>query len=347
MRAALRDGPKKVNCINMDKPKPLSNEVLVAVRSCGICGSDIVRIQEDNPKWDQIVLGHEFSGEIVELGEDVTGWQVGDRVSAAPLMPDMHSKESLKGDYALDKNYSFIGSRVQGAFGEFLRVPAINLVPIGELSFDQAAFIEPITVCLHPILRLDNLLGKDVVVTGAGTIGLLAIQIFKSMGCREIIASDISDGKLELAKQMGATYVCNPIHEPLEAVCDRELENGAHVVFESSGAGPAKISALQVARGRGTVLLVGTAHTSLTFTGPQFEAITRKELNVVGSWMSYSAPFPGEEWSTAVWMMKEGLIDVTALQTHTFPIEQIQSAYDVIYKNDELWAKVMINFQGE
>ena len=101
------------------------------------------------------------------------------------------------------------------------------MVPIGELSFDQAAFIEPITVCLHPILRLDNLLGKDVVVTGAGTIGLLAIQIFKSMGCREIIASDISDGKLELAKQMGATHVCNPIREPLEAVCERELENGA------------------------------------------------------------------------------------------------------------------------
>ena len=88
----------------------------MAVRSCGICGSDIVRIQEDNPKWDQIVLGHEFSGEIVELGEDVTGWQVGDRVSAGPLMPDMHSKESLKGDYALDKNYSFIGSRRSRGF---------------------------------------------------------------------------------------------------------------------------------------------------------------------------------------------------------------------------------------
>ena len=141
-------------------------------------------------------------------------------------MPDMHSKESLKGDYALDKNYSFIGSRVQGAFGEFLRVPAINLVPIGELSFDQAAFIEPITVCLHPILRLDNLLGKDVVVTGAGTIGLLAIQIFKSMGCREIIASDISDGKLELAKQMGATHVCNPIRNPSKRFANVSLKTG-------------------------------------------------------------------------------------------------------------------------
>ncbi len=347
MRAALRNGPKKVDCIEMDKPKPLSNEVLVAVRSCGICGSDIVRIQEDNPKWDEIVLGHEFSGEIVELGEEVKEWQIGDRVSAAPLIPDMNSTESLKGDYALDKNYSFIGSRVQGAFGEYLRVPAMNLVPIGDLSFNQAAFIEPITVCLHPILRLENLLGKDVVVTGAGTIGLLAIQIFKSMGCREIIASDISDGKLDLAQQMGATKICNPVKESLEQLCKRELENGAHVVFESSGAGAAKISALQIARGRGTVMLVGTAHSALTFTGPQFESITRKELNVVGSWMSYSAPFPGEEWSTAVWMMKEGLINVNKLQTHTFPIEEIQLAYDIIYKNEELWAKVMINFGGK
>ena len=81
---------------------------------------------------------------------------------------------------------------------------------------------------------------------------------------------------------------------------------------------------MQVARGRGTVLLVGTAHAPLTFTGPQFEAISRKELNVVGSWMNYSAPFPGAEWKTAAWMMEAGLIKVDALQTHTFPIEQIQ-----------------------
>lgn len=344
MRAALRNGIKKVDVIEMEKPSPAAGEVLVAVKSSGICGSDIVRVQEDNPKWDSIVLGHEFAGQIVEVGEGVEGWSAGDRVSAAPLMPCMKCDKCAQGNYSLCKGYSFIGSRVQGSFGEFLRVPASNLVAIGNLSYDQAAFIEPITVCLHPILRLDNLLGKDVVVTGAGTIGLLAIQIFKAMGCREIVASDISAGKLEMARAMGATLVCNPMEEPLEDVCGRELQDGAHVVFESSGAGPAKISAMQVARGRGSVLLVGTSHAPLTFTGPQFEAITRKELNVVGSWMNYSAPFPGPEWTTAAWMMEAGLINVDGLQTHTFPIEQIQDAYDVIYNNDELWAKVMINF---
>jgi L-iditol 2-dehydrogenase len=344
MRAALRHGIKKVEVIEMEKPSPASDEVLIAVKSCGICGSDIVRVQEENPKWDTVVLGHEFAGEIVAVGEHVTGWKVGDRASAAPLMPCMNCAACAQGNYSLCKGYSFIGSRVQGAFGEFLRVPARNLVPIGTLTYDQAAFIEPITVCLHPILRLENLLGKDVVVTGAGTIGLLAIQIFKAMGCRQILVSDISAGKLEMAMRLGATCACNPLNESLEAVCERELEDGAHVVFESSGAGPAKISAMQVARGRGSVLLVGTSHAPLTFTGPQFEAITRKELNVVGSWMNYSAPFPGPEWTTAAWMMEAGLIHVDALQTHTFPVEKIQDAYDLIYENSELWAKVMIHF---
>ncbi len=344
MRAALRKGLKKVEVIEMAKPSPAADEVLIAVKSCGICGSDIVRIQEDNPKWDTIVLGHEFAGQIVAVGENVEGWKAGDRASAAPLMPCMKCDKCAQGNYSLCKAYSFIGSRVQGAFGEFLRVPARNLVAIGSLSFDQAAFIEPITVCLHPILRLDNLLGKDVVVTGAGTIGLLAIQIFKAMGCRNIVASDVADGKLEMARSMGANILCNPMKESLEDVCARELKDGAHVVFESSGAGPAKISAMAVARGRGTVLLVGTSHAPITFTGPQFEQITRKELNVVGSWMNYSAPFPGPEWTVAAWMMEAGLIKVDGLQTHTFPIEKIQEAYDVIYGNKELWAKVMINF---
>jgi len=343
MKVALRNGIKKVEVIEMEKPSPAAGEVLVAVKSCGICGSDIVRIQEDNPKWDQVVLGHEFAGQIVEVGEGVEGWKVGDRVSAAPLMPCMKCDKCAQGNYSLCKGYSFIGSRVQGAFGEFLRVPAQNLVAIGDLSYDQAAFIEPITVCLHPILRLENLLGKDVVVTGAGTIGLLAIQIFRAMGCKSIVVSDVAEGKLEMAKAMGANIVCNPMKESLEEVCERELEDGAHVVFESSGAGPAKISAMGVARGRGSVLLVGTSHAPITFTGPQFEAITRKELNVVGSWMNYSAPYPGKEWTTAAWMMQAGLVKVDGLQTHTFPIDKIQEAYDVIYNNDELWAKVMIN----
>ncbi|HNX52249.1 MAG TPA: galactitol-1-phosphate 5-dehydrogenase [Pontiellaceae bacterium] len=344
MRAALRKGQKKVEVIEMAKPAPLADEVLVAVKSCGICGSDIVRIQEENPRWDEVVLGHEFAGQIVEVGANVKEWKAGDRVSAAPLMPCHQCAHCAQGNFSLCKGYSFIGSRVQGAFGEFLRVPARNLVAIGDLTYDQAAFIEPITVCLHPILRLGNLLGKDVVVTGAGTIGLLAIQIFKAMGCRNIVASDISEGKLEMAKSMGANILCNPIKESLENVCARELKDGAHVVFESSGAGPAKISAMAIARGGGTVLLVGTAHAPITFTGPQFEQISRKELHVVGSWMNYSAPFPGTEWSTAAWMMSAGLIKVDALQTHTFPIEKIQQAYDVIYTNKELWAKVMIHF---
>ncbi len=344
MRAALRNGIKKINVIEMDKPTPAANEVLIAVKSCGICGSDIVRIQEDAARWDEIVIGHEFSGEIVEVGADVKNWKVGDRAAAAPLMPCMKCDVCAQGNFSLCKGYSFIGSRVQGGFGEFVRVPEANLVAMDGLTYDQAAFIEPITVCLHPIMRLENLLGKTVAVTGAGTIGLLAVQIFKAMGCKDIIVSDVMEAKLELAKDMGATIVCNPIKESLESVVAREVPAGVDVIFESSGANPAKITAMNIAKGRGKVLLVGTAHAPITMTGPEFEQISRKELEIIGSWMNYSAPYPGAEWKTASWMMAQGLIKVDALQTHTFPIEQIQDAFDVIYDNKELWAKVMINF---
>lgn len=344
MRAALRKGLKTVECIEMDRPTPLANEVLIAIKACGICGSDIVRIQEDNPRWDEVVLGHEFAGEIVEVGADVEGWNVGDRASAAPLMPCMKCKACQQGNFSLCKGYSFIGSRVQGAFGEFLRVPAQNLVEIGDLSYAHAAFLEPITVCLHPILRLENLLGKDVVVTGAGTIGLLAVQIFKAMGCKNIVVSDVVDAKLDMAMELGATAVCNPIKKSLEDVCAEVIPEGADVVFESSGSTPAKISAIAVAKGRGSVLLVGTSHADVNFTAPQFELVSRKELNLVGSWMNYSAPFPGDEWPTAAWMIEAGLINVEPILTHSFGVEDIQKAYDVIYENKELWAKVMVTF---
>ena len=344
MRAALRNGVKKIRMIEMDKPTPLADEVLISVKSCGICGSDINRIKDPDPKWDSIVIGHEFSGEIVEVGANVTGWKVGMNAAVAPLKPCHTCKNCAQGNYSLCKSYSFIGSRVQGGMGEFVRVPARNLVAMEGLTYNQAAFIEPITVCLHPILRLPTLLGKTVAVTGAGTIGLLAVQIFKAMGCKEIIVSDVMGEKLELAKQMGATIVCNPMEESLESMCARLVPEGVDVIFESSGANPAKISAMNIAKGRGKILLVGTAHAPITMTGPEFEQISRKELEIIGSWMNYSAPYPGEEWETAAWMMAQGMIVVDPLQTHTFPIEQIQDAFDVIYDNKELWAKVMINF---
>lgn len=340
MNAVLRQGPKKVTVVKREKPRPGAGEVVVQVAFTGICGSDTHRLAEDIPKWDTLVLGHEFSGVVDEIGPSVKGYAVGDKVTAAPLVPCHECEYCARGEFSLCQSYTFIGSRIDGSFADYVKVPAINLVPLGDdFPLEKGAFVEPVTVCLHPILRLGNLLGKTVVVTGLGTIGLLAVQIFRAMGARHIIASDVVPAKLELAARMGATQTVNVAKEALDEATDPL--GGAHVVLESSGANPAKKSAVQVVRGRGTVLLVGTSPNDITFEAALFERITRKEINVVGSWMNYSAPWPGSEWTTAVWMLKSGVIDVEPLTTHRFALEEFPRALEVLFGGNELFIKIM------
>ena len=341
MKAVIRRGPKKVSIVEKDVPEPGKGEVVVKVAFTGICGSDTHRFIEDNPKWDTLVLGHEFSGVIHAVGEAVDEMAVGDKVTAAPLVPCHECDACARGDFSLCEGYTFVGSRIDGSFAEYVKVPVENIVPLGaDFPLEKGAFIEPVTVCLHPILRLDNLLGQTVVVTGLGAIGLLAVQIFKAMGARHIIASDIVPEKLKMATRMGATRTVNVTEECLEEILD-DL-GGADVVFESSGSNPAKLSAVRVAKGRGTVLLVGTSPRDITFEAALFERITRKELNIVGSWMNYSAPWPGSEWRTAVWLLKEGLIDTEPLTTHRFDIEDFQKGLDVIFDGEELFIKIIV-----
>jgi len=137
--------------------------------------------------------------------------------------------------------------------------------------------------------------------------------------------------------------VVNPTKESLEEIVAREFdEGGVDLVFESSGSSPAKKSAVTVAKGRGTILLVGTSPGDITFEAERFEQITRKELNLVGSWMNYSAPFPGGEWTTAVWLLDSGKIDAQALISHRFSLPDITDAFKMIFEGREPFTKVMI-----
>lgn len=346
MIAALRDGIKKVKVVEKDKPEIGSDEVLIRVAYVGVCGSDIHRVMEDNEKWDRIVLGHELSGIIVDMGKDVQGYSVGQKVSAAPLDPCHKCDACLSGNFSLCKGYTFIGSRKDGAFADYAVFPARNLVPLSDdFPLIKGALIEPVTVCLHPILRLGNLLGATVAVTGLGGIGLLAVQIFKAMGAKNIIASDVVDEKIELAKKLGATHGVNVLKDNLKEVADSV--GGAEIVFEASGTLPGKKSAIEIARGRGKILLVGTNPSQeVVMDGVLFELISRKELEMIGSWMNYSAPWPGKEWSIAAWMLETGLIKTDEIITHCFPLSDAGKAFDLIYSG-EPFIKVVLAPEGE
>ena len=187
------------------------------------------------------------------------------------------------------------------------------------------------------------MLGKDILVTGAGTIGLLAIQIFKNMGARNIIVSDIVESKLKLAQKLGANIAVNVLKENLKKALEKVLANGeVDLVFESSGSNPAKKAAVEVIKGRGMILQVGTSPADITYEAALYEQITRKEIDIRGSWMNYSAPFPGPEWDMAVWMLQSGKIQVEDLISHRYSLDDVGKAYDMIFGKKEEFIKVII-----
>ena len=341
MKALVVEGVKNLAYKDVPMPEIKPNEVLVKVRACGICGSDIPRALDNGVHYYPIIIGHEFSGEIISVGSEVKNLTCGQRVTAAPLVPCDNCENCYKGNPAMCEHYSFIGSRQDGAMAEYVAVPAKNIVPIADnVTFEQAACIEPITVAIHGIERagaIDS--GKSAIVYGCGTIGILTMQCLKAKGLERVYVIDIDEHKLALAKKLGAYEVLNSLKEDIPAYF---AEHGkVDYVYETAGVNFLQAQVLQLAKKGGHVVYIGTAHRDVTIPAKSFELILRGELNVTGSWMSYSAPFPGNEWISAVEYLKAGKVRVDEIITHKFPLSSGIEAFNTLVDKESRALKVM------
>ncbi|WP_026959210.1 alcohol dehydrogenase catalytic domain-containing protein [Aliagarivorans taiwanensis] len=290
---------KKLELTHIAKPEPAADAVIVKVHYSGLCGSDLPRIFHNGAHFYPIVLGHEFSGEVVELGAEVEGLALGDRIACAPLVPCGECSECRAGRYSLCKDYSFVGSRVQGANAEYVQVPAKCCFKLdGSVSSLEGAFFEPLTVSLHAMLMNGGCEGKQVVVVGVGTIGLLAVQAAKALGAASVVAIDIDDAKLDKAATLGADQCINSRTEQ-SADSIANPEQSPQLLLETAGHPDTVKLCLAIAGPRATIALIGTLHQDLQMSHQEFGQILRKELNLSGSWMNYSAPYPGMEWQIA------------------------------------------------
>jgi len=187
MKAAVLHAKDDLRYEEYPTPQPKEGEVLIKVKATGICGSDIPRVLGDGAHYYPIVLGHEFSGEVVETGKGVTSVKPGDRVAGVPLLPCMKCDDCQKGSYSQCKFYSFIGSRVQGSFAEYVVAPERNVVKFDDsVSFEQGAFFEPSTVAFHGLNRVEYRGGEDVAILGGGTIGLFTAQWARIFGAKRV-----------------------------------------------------------------------------------------------------------------------------------------------------------------
>lgn len=298
MKAIVCYGNNVVKVEDVDTPQLKPNHIKIRVCACGICGSDIPRAIENKAHKYPIILGHEFSGIIEEIAQDVSGFEIGDKVTVAPLIPCMQCEDCKNGNYSLCSKYSFIGSRQQGGMAEFIVVPKENVIKISKsVSFEQGALFEPATVGLHALFQNNYKAGGNVAVIGGGTIGLFVMQWVKILGAKKVIVFGRDKKHLELAKKLGADEVISTLDSDFMEKAQGAIENeGFNYVFETAGSGVTIKYAFALAGKKSRVCLVGTPTKDITFSVKEWEQINRKEFYLTGSWMSYSAPFPGKEW---------------------------------------------------
>ncbi|MGE5607093.1 MAG: galactitol-1-phosphate 5-dehydrogenase [Bacteroidota bacterium] len=345
MKAAVLYGQQDIRYIDVATPQIDEGEILVRVKMSGICGSDFPRVLGTGAHYYPIVLGHEFSGEVAEIGSEVKSIKVGDQIAGAPLVPCLRCVDCQQGYYSQCKNYSFIGSRIPGSWAEYVKIPEINAVKLPDgVTFEQGAFFEPTTVALHGLFVMGFRGGGDVAVIGAGTIGLLALQCARTLGAKRIFAFDIDHHKLRLASEYGADYCINT-RDPDFKKLAMELTSGRgfEMVVESAGVEFTEKLSLEIAGNKGNVMFIGTPSKNIFLTPREFEFINRKELTVRGSWMSYSAPFPGKEWELAGYYFQQGKIQCRELIDRIIPLADIDKAFQDLAIPGKVTGKILLS----
>lgn len=349
MKAGLLRAMCDIRYEDIEKPVPRRDQVLIKVKYTGICGSDIPRVNGRAAHFYPIVLGHEFSGTVEEVGEDVTSLKPGDRVAGIPLIPCMKCEDCQRGNYSLCKNYDFVGSHSFGSFAEYVCVPETNAVKFDDsVSFRQGAFFEPATVALHGLERTNYVGGRTVAVLGGGTVGMMTLQWAKIFGARQIVVFDIVDERLELGMRLGASVGINSSREGFMEEADAITGGkGFDYVFETAGNTVTMKMAFELAANKAELCFIGTPTRELSFSVREWENLNRKEFRLTGSWMSYSAPFPGHEWELVAHYFASGDLKLDdSFVFRTIPLSKIDEAFELYKKPGAVKGKILIDSEA-
>lgn len=345
MKAAVIHALKDIRCEMVDIPQIGSDDVLVKVKYAGICGSDLPRAMVSGARKYPLILGHEFCGEIEEVGANVAGFEKGDRVAIAPLIPCGECEYCRAGNYGLCDHYNIIGTGSNGAFAEYTKVPKEHVLKIPDtLDFETAAGIEPATIGYHGLAKAEITPGDTVVVMGCGPIGQFTMQWAKIFGASKVIAVDIFDEKLQLAKELGADITVNS--KDCDAVkVIRELTNGgADVVAETAGSKFTQEQAILIAKKRGRVVYLGISHSELHLKEESIESVLRGEIKIQGSWNSYTSPYPGRAWYATIDFMSKGEIKFKPMISHKIKVEEVGKYLEDMAGRKIYFNKVLVEF---
>ena len=343
MKGVVLQGPGQFSTEQLPMPEIAPDEMLLKMERAAICGTDI-RILEGKKTKDvryPSVIGHEFCGTLEKIGENVTGYAVGERVAIANVIPCGHCASCLKSRENACLNRLAIGYQFDGGFAEYVRIPAVciragNVVKLPEhVSFTAGALIEPLACCIRGLYNAGTGFGDTVLVIGAGPIGLMHLQLSHIAGARKVIVSEPNESRRQAAAELGADIVVDSLHEDLREIVLRETDGqGVDVIIVAIGI-PALVNpTLKLCRKGGTVcLFAGFAGTGECTV--EVNTIHYGEINVCGS-----TAYRRSDYLAAAEMVKSGRIDLDRIATHVFKLEDFRQAYETCKAGTGL--KIMI-----
>lgn len=344
MRAAVirhADGAKILTTEEVETPELGPRDVRVRVRAAGICGSDLHGFLDatGTSRRDGLIMGHEAAGEVTAVGDEVTGFAAGDRVTIDPQVVCGECVPCQAGWISICEHKRVTGSSLrgfeQGSMAEYLVVPENQVYALpDEIDFAMGAMIEPLSNAIHVVNRAGIELGDTVVIVGAGTLGLCILQGVVAAGAAKIIVSDTSDFRLGVAADLGAGVTVNPIRENLRETVARETGTlGADVVIESVGIDATYQDTIHIVRKRGRIMFFGAVQPTVTL---DLMPILHKEITIIG------CTGANDETQIAIDMVRKGAIDLRPLLTHSFPLDDAQAAFETMANPTNNSIKVQI-----
>jgi len=340
MKALVLEEYNKLAYKDVDNPVTNKDEVLVEIKAVGICGSDVHGLDgSTGRRIPPIIMGHEASGVIVEIGKNVTGWNIGDRVTFDSTIYKLDDWYTRNGHYNLSDNRMVLGVsckdfRRDGAFAQFVTIPDHILYRIPDnVSFEQAAMVEPVAVALHAINLSGVKINDTAVVFGSGMIGLFIIQLLKHAGCN-VIAVDMLQEKLDMAKRAGASTVLNAQTDDVSAEIRKLTNNrGADFAFEAVGITPTIKSAIESLRKGATLILVGNLSPAIEFP---LQKVVTQEITVKGS-CAINGEYPA-----VLDLISKGKINVDSMISVVAPLSEGALYFDKLYKKEQGLFKVIL-----
>ena len=354
---SLIDIPKKMKALNLhgvgdlryedvDVPELKEGTVLLKIKACGICSSDIPRIFTNGTYHFPTIPGHEFSGQIVAVGDGVDEALLGRRSCVFPMLPCRKCHACELEEWAQCSGYSYFGSRQDGGFAEYLVVPVWNLVPFADsLSYEEAALCEPAAVSIHAVNIAGVKEGDNVVIVGTGAIALL-IGLFaeKRSVTGKVIVAGRNVKKLANARDMGFDTI-NTSEEDISAGVKRITgKDGAEAVIEAVGTNEAISNAVKAAAALGKVVLVGNPYDDLKMEKNIYWSILRKQLTLAGSWnSSYNSRV--NDWKQAISIFESGELDLKGLISRTYDMSEYEKAFADVRDKETFTLRVMFTME--